>query len=412
MTAASVNGITIEYDVHGDDGGEPLLLVMGLGGQLVAWPLEFVDLLVARGFRVIRFDNRDIGLSTMMPAPPPTRRQLMLATLSRRFAKSSYLDRRHGRRRRRRCSTTSASSRAHVVGISMGGMISQALAIRHPGKVASLTSIMSNTGDRKHGKIKRSLLRKLPRLMVRTPDNAVDNGVEMFRLISGPALRRRRGPADGRGGVRPQLPPRGRRPARRWPSPPAPTARGTCVGCGCPTLVVHGLVDPLVTPSGGIATAQAIPGAKLVMYPDMGHDLPAAAVGRHHRRDRRQRPARRSGRVGGRPRRGGLTAWTTAPDARHARRRGRARAGDLDRRGRAHRHRRAAPHHPRRARLRRADARPARPARPPRADDERDHRDHRRAGAAARAPSSSSTGCGRRRRSCCCPTRSPSSPAR
>ena len=76
MTAANVNGITIEYDVHGDDGGEPLLLVMGLGGQLVAWPLEFVERLVAKGFRVIRFDNRDIGLSSLMPAPPPTKRQV------------------------------------------------------------------------------------------------------------------------------------------------------------------------------------------------------------------------------------------------------------------------------------------------------------------------------------------------
>ena len=91
MTAATVNGITIEYDVHGGDGDEPLLLVMGLGGQMVAWPLEFVDRLVAKGFRVIRFDNRDIGLSTMMPAPAPTKRQVLLSVVSRRFAKSSYL---------------------------------------------------------------------------------------------------------------------------------------------------------------------------------------------------------------------------------------------------------------------------------------------------------------------------------
>jgi pimeloyl-ACP methyl ester carboxylesterase len=272
MTAASVNGITIEYDLHGEDDGDPLLLVMGLGGQLVGWPIEFVDLLVARGFRVIRFDNRDIGLSTMMPDPPPTRRRLIQATLSRRFAKSSYLvgdmaDDAAG------LLDHLGIAKAHVVGISMGGMISQALTIRHPAKVASLTSIMSNTGDRKHGKIKRSLLRKLPKLLVRTPDNAVDSGVEMFRLISGPhfdpaATRLMGEEAFARSfhpeGVARQTMAIAASPDRTW------DLRRVRV----PTLVVHGLVDPLVTPSGGIATAQAIPGAKLVMYPDMGHDLP------------------------------------------------------------------------------------------------------------------------------------------
>jgi pimeloyl-ACP methyl ester carboxylesterase len=185
MTAASVNGITIEYDVHGDAGGDPLLLVMGLGGQLVSWPLEFVERLVAKGFRVIRFDNRDIGLSSEIPAPPPTRRQLLLSIVSRRFAKSSYLvgdmaDDAAG------LLDHLGVARAHVVGISMGGMISQTLAIVHPDRVASVTSIMSNTGDRKHGKMRKSLLRTLPRLMVRTPEEAIDKGVEMFRLISGP----------------------------------------------------------------------------------------------------------------------------------------------------------------------------------------------------------------------------------
>src|SRR3954447_23841969 len=91
MTAAQVNGITIEYEEHGEPGGEPLLLVMGLGAQLIAWPLGFVDLLVAKGFRVIRFDNRDIGLSSKIDAPAPTLRQLMLATMASRFAHPAYL---------------------------------------------------------------------------------------------------------------------------------------------------------------------------------------------------------------------------------------------------------------------------------------------------------------------------------
>ena len=154
MSAATVNGISIEYDVHGADDGEPLLLVMGLGGQLVAWPLEFVERLVARGFRVIRFDNRDIGLSTKMPAPPPTRREVIVAVVAPSFAKSEYTlndmaDDAAG------LLDHLGIDAAHVVGLSMGGMISQSLAIRHPDKVKSLTSIMSNTGDRKHGRVRR-----------------------------------------------------------------------------------------------------------------------------------------------------------------------------------------------------------------------------------------------------------------
>jgi pimeloyl-ACP methyl ester carboxylesterase len=272
MTAANVNGITIEYEVHGDDGGDPLLLVMGLGGQLTAWSPEFVERLVDEGFRVIRFDNRDTGLSTMMPFPPPTTRQMLLSAISPRFAKSAYTV--------ADMATDAAAlldhlgiERAHVVGMSMGGMISQALAIRHPAKVASLTSIMSHTGDRKHGKVKRSILRKLPRLLSRKPQDAVANGVEMFRLISGPhfdaALARQMGDeAFARSyhpeGVARQSAAVAASPDRTW------DLRRVRV----PTLVVHGLLDPLIVPSGGVATAKAIPGAKLVMYPDMGHDLP------------------------------------------------------------------------------------------------------------------------------------------
>jgi pimeloyl-ACP methyl ester carboxylesterase len=266
---------------------------MGLGGQLTAWPLEFVERLVTKGFRVIRFDNRDIGLSTMMPAPPPTRRQIFLSIVSRRFAKSSYLidD----------MADDAAAlldhlgmAPAHVMGISMGGMISQALAIRHPDKVASLTSIMSNTGNRKHGKVRKSLLRKLPRMMVRNPDEAVDKGVEMFRLISGPHFDADAARKMGQEAFERSYQPDGV--ARQSMAISASPDRTHDLGrVRVPTLVVHGLVDPLVMPSGGIATAKAIPGAKLVMYPDMGHDLPlprwddiieeiADIAGRHHAR--------------------------------------------------------------------------------------------------------------------------------
>jgi pimeloyl-ACP methyl ester carboxylesterase len=271
MTRATIgNGLTLEYDEHGD--GDPLLLVMGLGAQLIAWPLEFVELLVAEGFRVIRFDNRDIGLSSLIDAPPPTTRQVMLSAVSAKRAKAAYT-----------VDDMAADAaglldhltieRAHVVGASMGGMIAQAMAIRHPDRVASLTSIMSNTGDRKHGRVKRTLLRKLPALMNRTPEDAVAKGVEMFRLISGPHF----DPAAARQ-LGEEAMARSYRPdgvARQTVAIAASRDRTWDLGrVRAPTLVLHGIADPLVLPSGGIATARAVPGSKLVMYPDMGHDLP------------------------------------------------------------------------------------------------------------------------------------------
>ena len=206
MTGAPVNGLTIEYDVHGADDGVPLLLVMGLGGQLIGWPLELVDQLVERGFRVIRFDNRDVGLSTRIDAPVPTRREVVSAVVARRFAHAAYsiedmADDTAG------LLEHLGVGKAHVVGVSMGGMIAQSLAIRHPLRVASLVSIMSNTGDRRHGRVHRSLLRRLPRWATRSPDDsdaAVAHGVGAVPPDLRSALRRPGGAASGRGGARPQ----------------------------------------------------------------------------------------------------------------------------------------------------------------------------------------------------------------
>ena len=270
MTAATCNGITIEYEEYGS--GEPLLLIMGLSGQLVAWPMDWVQRWVELGFRVIRFDNRDIGLSSKMPGEPPTIARIVRAAASRRLARSDYL-----------LSDIADDSvgvldhlgidKAHIVGVSMGGMIAQCMAIDHPERVKSLTSIMSNTGDRRHGRPRASLLRKLPKLVARTPEEAVDKSVETFRLISGPhfdevevrhlaELALKRGfDADGA--------------ARQAMAVLASSDRTAALGgVRAPTLVIHGLVDPLVMPSGGMATAKAIPGSRLLMFPDMGHDLP------------------------------------------------------------------------------------------------------------------------------------------
>ena len=270
MAQAQANGITLEYEVLGE--GEPLLLIMGLGGQLISWPAGWVDALVARGFQVITFDNRDIGLSTKSTKPAPTLRQTILGGIFPRTIKSEYhlsdmADDGAG------LLHALGIESAHVVGMSMGGMIAQELAIRHPGKVRSLTSIMSTTGNRRVGRASLRLLSKLNKLLHVPADQRLSAGVETFRLISGShfdADDARRSIVDGmarsddREGTARQTAAIGSSPDR------TPALNRLDV----PALVVHGLQDPLVMPSGGIATAKAIPGARLLMFPDMGHNLP------------------------------------------------------------------------------------------------------------------------------------------
>jgi pimeloyl-ACP methyl ester carboxylesterase len=270
MASVTANGITIEYEEEGS--GEPLLLIMGLGGQLIDWPQDLVDMLVAKGFRVIRHDNRDAGLSTEFTGAPASTRQMVFAALAGRKPRAEYL-----------ISDMAADAaglldalgieRAHVVGASMGGMIAQALAIDHPSRVRSLTSIMSNTGHRRHGRPKPPLLLKAGRLPERTIDNAREVGAAMWKLISGPAF----DPAEAQrltdAAVTRSFRPEGagRQTAAILASPERTAALGKVTA---PTLVVHGLADPLVQASGGIATAKAVPGSWLLMLNDMGHDLP------------------------------------------------------------------------------------------------------------------------------------------
>jgi pimeloyl-ACP methyl ester carboxylesterase len=270
MASVSANGITIEYEEQGD--GEPLLLVMGLSGQLCDWPEGFVDAIGAHGFRVIRFDNRDIGLSTEFTTVPPTTAQLAKAVLARRPVPAEY-----------RIADMAADAaglldalgidRAHVAGISMGGMIAQALAIGHPERVRSITSIMSTTGSRRVGQPRLSLVRRFARRPVPTRETAVDLGIETFRAISGPGFDEAEVRAMIAASVARSFRPAGtaRQTAAIMASPDrTPGLRRLDV----PALVIHGLVDPLVRLSGGVATAAAIPGSRLLVFNDMGHDLP------------------------------------------------------------------------------------------------------------------------------------------
>ena len=270
MTRATCKGMAIEYESFGE--GEPLLLEMGLGGQLVAWPMDWVNLLVEQGFRVIRYDNRDVGLSSKTTGEVPGVGRMAAAFVSRRFAKSPYLisDMADDAAALLNCLEI---ERAHVVGVSMGGMIAQSVAIQHPAKVSSLTSIMSNTGNRRHGRVSSKLLSKARKLRSRTRDDYIDTQVLIFRLIAGEhfdedeirtlaaeALARDYDPA----GVLRQL----------MAIAASPDRTEALQSVTAPTLVIHGLRDSLVMPSGGIATARAVPGSRLLMFPDMGHDLP------------------------------------------------------------------------------------------------------------------------------------------
>ena len=185
MASVQANGITIEYEEQGV--GDPLLLVMGLGGQLVDWPQALVERFVDDGFRVIRFDNRDIGLSTEVTAEPPTRGQLLRAVAFRRSLPSAYL-----------LQDMAADAvglldaldvdRAHVVGMSMGGMIGQQAAISFPERVASLVSVMSTTGNRRVGQPSPKIMRKSLRRPEPTPDTAIEQGIELFAEICGPTF--------------------------------------------------------------------------------------------------------------------------------------------------------------------------------------------------------------------------------
>jgi pimeloyl-ACP methyl ester carboxylesterase len=275
MAKVQANGIDLEYDIRGE--GDPLLMVMGLGSQLTTWPEGFVDLLVQRGFQVIRYDNRDCGLSTHLDEPPPKTRKLLAALFLKRPLATSYdlgdltddaaalLD-------------ELGIDSAHVVGASMGGMVAQGLAINHPDRVRSLTSIMSNTGDRRHGQMSLRLLGRWMRLRRRAKRDPVGTGVEMWQLISGPHFDRQEALDQVRQSYERSFDPdaTSRQLAAVLTSPPRTEGLQRLA---MPVLVIHGLADRLIKPSGGTATARAVPSARLLMFGDMGHDLPRSRWG-------------------------------------------------------------------------------------------------------------------------------------
>jgi pimeloyl-ACP methyl ester carboxylesterase len=265
-------GITLCYEEFGERSDPCALLVMGLGVQMLGWHEDFCQELADEGFFVVRFDNRDVGRSTHVQGPPPTARQLL--SRSRRAAHYTLAD---------MADDAAGLLRelelepAHVIGASMGGMISQTLAARHPQTVRSLVSIMSSTGSRKSGQPSPRLYPLFLRPAPREREAFAAHMERVFAAIGSPGFPR--DAEDVRTLARASFD-RDRDPDGSGRQLAAIIASGNRTHelqrIRTPTLVIHGGSDKLVAPSGGRATARAIPGASLMMVRGMGHDLPRA----------------------------------------------------------------------------------------------------------------------------------------
>jgi pimeloyl-ACP methyl ester carboxylesterase len=265
-------GIDIAYQRLGDRAAPPVLLIMGIAAQSITWPDSFCREVVDRGLQVIRFDNRDSGLSTHLTgAPPPD----LPAALAGDLSSASYT-----------LSDMAADAvglldalgfeEAHVVGASMGGAIAQTMAIEHPDRVRSLTSMMSTTGSMSVGQPSPDALREVfggPRPVTR--DEVIEQALRASRAVGSPGYPRDEIETAARAG---RAYDRAYDPIGVARQAVATVASGDRTdrlrNVNIPTLVIHGLADRMCDVSGGRATAEAIPGAELVLIEGMGHDLP------------------------------------------------------------------------------------------------------------------------------------------
>jgi pimeloyl-ACP methyl ester carboxylesterase len=274
LFAPGASGVELCYQTYGDPSGAPLLLVMGLGGPMTWWDPDLCRMLAERGFYVIRYDNRDTGRSTKVGGR--VSRSMLVRAFTGRPVRAPYS-----------ISDMAADAAAlldhlgleaaHVTGVSMGGMIAQTLAIEHPRRVLSLTSIMSTTGKRSVGWQHPRLLPVLMARRGRGRTAYVQGSAAIWTLIGSPLYPN--DPADvlakaevtfdrgwSNSGVLRQM--------LAVTTQPNRTARLHALRV--PALVVHGTADKMVHPSGGRATAAAIPDAELLLVDGMGHDLPPA----------------------------------------------------------------------------------------------------------------------------------------
>jgi pimeloyl-ACP methyl ester carboxylesterase len=270
MPQQTANGISIEYDTFGDPASPPVLMIMGLGAQMTLWETEFCDAIADHGYYVIRFDNRDIGLSTWFDdAGVSELGDVMSAAVGAPYSLADMAADAAG------LLDALGIESAHIVGASMGGMIAQTFAIDFPTKTRTLTSIMSTTGDMAVGQPSPEALGALLALAPTSREEAIESDVHTSKVIGSPgypfdeAHIRDRAASDFDRSFHPagaarQLAAIVTQPDR------TPALRTLTV----PTLVIHGAEDPLVDPSGGRATADAVPNSTLKVVPGMGHDIP------------------------------------------------------------------------------------------------------------------------------------------
>jgi pimeloyl-ACP methyl ester carboxylesterase len=271
---ARVGDVELCYETYGDRDDPALLLIMGLGTQMIAWHEDFCRSLAERGFFVIRYDNRDVGRSThFRDVPPPTVREILTSRPKHiAYTLEDMADDGAG------LLDHLGVEAAHIVGASMGGMIAQVFAVRHARRTLSMTSIMSTTGNRWKGQ---PALRAYPFFMAKPPkdkEQYVERLVKLFGVVGSPGFERDEDELRELAST-------------SWDRGHDPTGLGRQLAAiisaedrtpnlrriEAPVLVIHGTKDKLVRKSGGKATAKAIPGSRLLMVSGMGHDLPRGA---------------------------------------------------------------------------------------------------------------------------------------
>lgn len=277
MPNVRANGISIEFEEFGGQDSTPLLLIMGLGAQMVMWEERFCKRLADRGFRIIRYDNRDVGLSTKFHERCPNPAQLVADLLQGKSVDPPYTLDDMAQDAAGLLQALGIPS-AHVVGASMGGMIAQLLAIHYPHHVLTVTSIMSTTGNPDLPQPEPDVLALLMQPMPTEREAAIQHGMRVWRAIAGPGfefdearirelveLSYDRDP-DPSGTARQLL-----------AIMTAPSRKDALRSLTTPTLVIHGDADPLIPIAGGFDTAEAIPAAKMLVIEGMGHELPEGA---------------------------------------------------------------------------------------------------------------------------------------
>ncbi|MBU2648170.1 alpha/beta fold hydrolase [bacterium] len=277
-TTVKANGIDIVYDTFGDPHATPLLLVNGLGYQLTHWDDEFCGQLAQRGYRVIRFDNRDVGLSTDFNEKGIPNLGTMTAALMKGESVEAPYHLKDMANDAVGLLDALQIEAAHIVGMSMGGMITQMIAIHHPARALTITSVMSTTGD---PTLPPPTPAAMEILMTPAPSEReanIQRSVKVAQILAGPGypineeqIRIRAAKVFDR-----KFNPAGY--ARQYAAILASGDRTEQLRClTIPTLIIHGDGDPLVPYAAGLATLKAIPGAKMETIKGMGHDLPPEA---------------------------------------------------------------------------------------------------------------------------------------